>query len=166
MLEVEVKAPCRDLEEKLVELGAQRAGMENHEDVYFNPPWRDFRESDEALRIRRVNGRYLLTYKGPRIDSETKTREEIEIPTKPGIMEILDKLGFKEVGIVRKSRRIFKLRKFIVCLDRVEGLGEFIEVEAKEYEEKDRLFEFLEELGIDRRNSTTKSYLELLEGRG
>lgn len=165
MLEVEIKAPCKDLEKKLAKLGAKEVGTENHEDIYFNSPYRDFRESDEALRVRKVNGKYVLTYKGPRIDSETKTREEIEIPTEPEIIEILRNLGFKDAATVRKRRKIFKLKNLIVSLDQVENLGNFVEIESRHYKEKDKLFEILEELGIDRKNSTTKSYLELLEGK-
>jgi len=108
MLEVEIKAPCKDLEERLVELGAKKVGAEKHEDIYFNPPHRDFRESDRVLRVRRVDGRYFLTYKGPRIDSEMKIREEIEIPTELEIIEILRSLGFKDTAIVRKRRKIFR----------------------------------------------------------
>ena len=63
-----------------------------HEDTYFNMPegLRDFRRSDEALRIRkstefnRNNNRstketlYFLTYKGTKLNSQTKTRKELE----------------------------------------------------------------------------------------
>jgi len=45
----------------------------------------------------------------------------------------------------------------------VENLGNFIEIESRHYRERDKLFELLEELGIDREKSTTKSYVELLE---
>lgn len=165
MLEVEIKAPCGDIEGRLRGLGAGEAGTEDHEDVYFNSPWRDFRESDEALRVRRVNGRYRLTYKGPRIDTETKTREEIEIPTKPEIIEILRNLGFRDAATVRKKRRIYKLGDITVNLDQVENLGKFIEIESKNYQEKEKLFKTLERLGISRENSTTRSYLELLEDK-
>jgi len=163
MLEVEIKAPCRDLEERLIEMGAKRVGTEKHEDIYFNPTHRDFRESDEALRVRSVDGKYFLTYKGPRIDSEMKIREEIEIPTEPEIIEILRSLGFKDTAVVRKRRKIFRLKNLIVNLDRVENLGNFIEIESRDYRDRDKLFELLEELGIDREKSTTKSYVELLE---
>jgi adenylate cyclase class 2 len=165
MLEVEIKAQCGDLEGKLLEMGAEKIGEENHEDVYFNSPFRDFRKTDEALRVREADGKYLLTYKGPRTDPETKTREEIEIPTEKEIIEILKRLGFSRASLVRKSRKTFKLKNAIICLDDVENLGNFVEIESRNYGEKDKLFGILEELGIGRESSTTKSYLELLEGK-
>ena len=53
MIEVEVKARAReDTKERIAALGATPIGVENHLDLYFNSPLRDFKESDEALRIR------------------------------------------------------------------------------------------------------------------
>jgi adenylate cyclase class 2 len=48
-------------------------------DEYFNHPCRDFGQTDEAFRIRSCNGQTKLTYKGPRLDTVTKTREELEL---------------------------------------------------------------------------------------
>ena len=52
MIEVEVKARAReDTKERIAALGATPIGVENHLDLYFNSPLRDFK-SDEALRTR------------------------------------------------------------------------------------------------------------------
>ncbi len=48
-------------------------------DRYFAHPSRDFAATDEALRIRTSGECSWLTYKGPKIDSTTKTRREIDI---------------------------------------------------------------------------------------
>ena len=53
MIEVEVKARAeKDTQEKIKALGAKLLKVENHHDLYFNSPLRDFKVSDEALRIR------------------------------------------------------------------------------------------------------------------
>ncbi len=163
MLEVEVKAPCRDPGQKLLDLGAEKVGVVDQEDIYFNSPWRDFKKSDEALRVRKTSDGFFLTYKGPRFDSETKTREELEIPVGDQIIEVLKKIGFTEAAVVRKRRELFRLGEFTICVDIVEDLGEFIEIESKDYNKKDELFELLEKLGIKKEASITKSYVELLE---
>ena len=63
MIEVEVKARAgEDTAEKIVLLGAIPLAVENHRDLYFNSPLRDFRKSDEALRIRVKEGGARLTY--------------------------------------------------------------------------------------------------------
>ncbi len=163
MLEVEVKAQCKGPEAKLMSMGAKEKELQFQRDVYFNSPVRDFKKTDEAFRIRCLNGNYFLTYKGPRIDSDTKTREEIEVPADPGVQEILEKLGFMQAAIVEKTRKVFLFESFTICVDNVLGLGEFVVVETDDYAKKERLFEILEMLGVKREETITESYLELLE---
>ena len=81
--EVEQKFPVGDmasLESKLVELGAVISDPQQEKDLYYAHPARDFRTTDEALRIRRVGHASYITYKGPKVDQTTKTRREIELP--------------------------------------------------------------------------------------
>lgn len=85
MIEVEVKAKIdnfEDMREKLNNLGAVKTKEEFQEDIYFNSPIVDFAKTDEALRIRTTeqnNEKHIfITYKGAKIDSKSKTREEIE----------------------------------------------------------------------------------------
>lgn len=165
MLEVEVKAPCADVKPKLLALGAKKLRAEAQEDTYFNSPWRDFSKTDEALRVRRVGKRYFLTYKGPKIGSEIKMREEIELPVDAKIFDVLGKLGFKEAAVVRKRREMFSFENLLICLDCVEGLGDFIEIESKDAADKSRIFFLLKTLGIDKGACTRRSYLELLAER-
>jgi adenylate cyclase class 2 len=166
MLEVEVKAPCpQSVRKKLMSLGARKLKAESQTDTYFNSPWRDFRNTDEALRVRRVGKKYFLTYKGPKIGSEIKMREEIELPVGAKIFDVLGKLGFVEAAAVRKKRKIFSFENLLICLDCVEGLGNFIEIESKDAADKSRIFFLLKKLGIDKDACTRRSYLELLAER-
>ncbi|MGE5755954.1 MAG: class IV adenylate cyclase [Planctomycetaceae bacterium] len=141
--EVEVKYRTTDhaaLGERLIALGAVPGPEVVHEDTYLSHPARDFAQTNEALRLRRVGDANRITYKGPRRDGPTKTREEIEVPFGDGT-EALDQmrrlfanLGFRPVALIRKVRRPFHLvfqgRAIEVVLDVAEGLGEFAEVEA------------------------------------
>ncbi len=80
-------------------------------DRYFNHPARDFGVTDEALRLRSVNGQNWITYKGPKLDQTTKTRRELELPLADGeewpheYGELLAALGFRAVREVHKTRR-------------------------------------------------------------
>jgi adenylate cyclase class 2 len=165
MLEVEVKAPCAGIKPRLLALGANILRTESQEDTYFNSPWRDFSKTDEALRVRRVGKKYFLTYKGPKIGSEIKMREEIELPVDSKIFGVLEKLGFAEAAVVRKRREMFSVENLLICLDCVEGLGNFIEIESKDAADKSRIFFLLKKLGIDKDACTRRSYLELLAER-
>jgi adenylate cyclase class 2 len=142
MYEVELKFPLVDAEpvlKRLAALGARQAPVLNQVDRYFNHPSRNFAETDEALRIRDLGDRQELTYKGPILDSQTKTRHEIEVPLANGesrdkLAEVLRLLGFREVGAVQKVRQprhlVWMQRDFEIALDEVAGLGPFIELET------------------------------------
>ncbi len=165
MLEVEVKARIKDpseTETMLLAKGGVFIKEAVEEDLYFNHPSRDFALTDEALRLRQVESETYLTYKGPKIDKKTKTREEHQVRL-DGFQDacaILRSIGFRDVQMVRKRRRYYRLGDYEVCLDSVEGLGDFIEIEARDMYEPDRLLDMLGELGG--LGSETKSYLELI----
>lgn len=171
MLEIEVKVPAvdhADLRRRMILVGAIEVGEESHQDIYLNHPCRDFGETDEALRLRSVNGRTLLTYKGPKIDRRSKTREEIEVPVEEPekVISILRKLGFTEVATVRKRRSVYRCGDVTVALDRVEGLGDFVELEY----EGDDLEKGMERINavmysLNLKGNERRSYLELLIGK-
>ena len=141
--EVEVKYRGVDhdrLVRELTELGARAEGGVDQEDSYMNHPSRDFAVTNEAFRIRRIGDENRITYKGPKHDGPTKTREEIEIPFAAGpdrrgnLARLFENLGFKAVATIRKRRESFHLRfedhDLEIALDRAEGLGDFAEIEA------------------------------------
>jgi adenylate cyclase class 2 len=168
MLEVEVKARVRDVEalkKRLTQLGARYLGEEKQVDVYFNHPSRDFASRDEALRLRRAKGSCYLAYKGPKLDGVTKTRveHEVKVACYEEARRILESLGFTAVLEVNKTRRLYALGEYIIALDSVEGLGNFVEVEKKgsAYEPKE-LLGFLKRLGVAEEQAERRSYLELL----
>jgi adenylate cyclase class 2 len=81
---------------------------------------------------------------------------------------ILTSLGFSPIATVTKKRKNYRLGDFLIALDEVRNLGNFIEVEisaedAKKYEEKvESIFKFIEKLGLNRNSTIRKSYLELM----
>lgn len=168
MIEVEVKARApEDIEERIAALGAALLAVENHHDLYFNSPLRNFRLSDEALRIRIKEEGARLTYKGPKLDLATKSRLEmtVKIGDSGQMEQILSALGFVLSAEVKKQRRKYSWDGVIIALDMVEGLGYFVEAEAEgegSYEEqKRRVLSAMSELGLH--ESIRSSYLELLE---
>lgn len=141
--EVELKFPVADSSlavERLQSLGAIHRGSCRQRDTYFAHPQRSFAETNEALRLRQIDDENFITYKGPVIDRETKTRREIELSVQPGdsagrqFAELWEQLGFQPVQSVVKMRDSYQLnwqnRQCEVCVDRVEQLGTFMEVET------------------------------------
>jgi adenylate cyclase class 2 len=170
ILEIEIKSYCDDhgpVVARLEELGARTAGAVKEQDLYLNHPCRNFRDTDEALRLRRAGDRVILTYKGPKIGTAAKTRREDEVAVADfeKTLEILKQLGFVEFGSVIKERTTYRLGDAEFCMDTVEGLGRFVEIEMKgsdrERIEKE-LFRLAGELGLDR--FERRSYLELKYG--
>ena len=176
LLEVETKiiVPCRVLDsirERLGSLGFRFEWSGEERDVYFQHPCRDFSVTDEALRLREVVGEpgssYVLTWKGPKIgDPGVKAREEVNFRfDRDGdvLKSIFLKLSFTPVARIVKRRSIYSGLNVRVFLDRVEGLGCFVEVEALgEYSEAKTLVDrAVRSLELESYESTVKSYLEL-----
>lgn len=164
-MEVEAKFRLKPgVEEKIKEI-AKFVEEKDELDVYLNHPCRDFAKTDEALRIR-IEKKIKLTYKGPKVDSETKSREEVNVVVNSSdeTLKLFEFLGFKKFRTVRKRRKIFRLEKAIICVDSVEGLGDFIEIEVEGgLENKEEIFRIAEILGYSRAESIRLSYLEMLE---
>jgi len=129
----------RTLLERLAERGAEVGPPVEQADRYFAHPCRDFAQTDEALRIRTAGVRSFVTFKGPKLDTTTKTRREIELPLDSSdvdglkFAELLQSLGFQPVAVVRKRRRSFHVdvagRMVEGALDEVDGVGTFVELE-------------------------------------
>jgi adenylate cyclase class 2 len=195
MIEVEIKAKIKD-PEHIRNLFAKNKGVYKlsliHEDTYYNMPkgLRDFKQTDEALRIRKSvefkkdnkannsTTNYFITYKGKKVDNTTKTREEIEIQISEieGMKNLLSILGFREVFTVVKERDLYDFKfydkKIEALIDYVPILEQhFIEVELltesldNVEQNQEILFSFLNSFEIRREESIRKSYLELISDK-
>jgi adenylate cyclase class 2 len=178
LYEVEQKFPVgdmQDLEKRLIALGATIAEAQLEVDLYFAHPMRDFSKTDEALRIRRRGPKNFLTYKGPKIDTTTKTRKELDLILPPEEQSaliwqsLLEALGFTVVREVRKQRRKalvpWQGRQIECSLDQVEQLGSYCELELQTGQigleaAKACIAALAAELEL--KQSERRSYLELL----
>jgi adenylate cyclase, class 2 len=175
--EVEQKfavADLADLRHRLLQAGVQWKGNVSQADHYFAHPARDFAQTDEALRIRQSDNQTFVTYKGPKIDTTTKTRREIELPLPDGQtvadhwQRLLDALGFTPVACVRKQRQkgtlVWRQTTVDIALDDVDGVGQFVELEREADEEsldaaRQQILSLAEHLGLS--DAERRSYLEM-----
>ncbi len=163
------------LEDRIRQLGAEPSAPKEQRDAYFAHPVRDFAKTDEAFRIRSEGENNRLTYKGPKVDEETKTRQEVEVAFAAGaearrqMAGMLSTLGFREIMTVTKHRRSCRLdwegRPVEVMLDCVEPLGQFVELETISPESdwqsaRDSLKRLAAHLQLQ--TAERRSYLELL----
>jgi adenylate cyclase, class 2 len=159
-IEVELKfrlADVAELECQLARLGAKEGSLERHSDTYYRHPARDFAQTREALRIRRVvsqpapsgdaddhhrgeRSTTLVTYKGPPAAAEVKSRPELQWRLDPcdpdgaNLAQLLELLGFSQSLTVGKTRRSFALThsdlELTVTIDAADDLGMFTEIET------------------------------------
>ncbi len=176
MYEVELKcrADHESLRKKLDEVGADHVDSRTQNDTYYNAPHRNFADTDEALRIRYeqpADGKAVtkLTYKGPLVEQESKTREEHEtvVEDDQALTGILSGLGFEPAVRVEKNREFYTLDGYTITLDSVTDLGEFVEIEQEADEAeiepvRERAVDILSSLGLDPSEQIRTSYLGLL----
>jgi len=140
-LEAEVKLACGDLDR------IRKAGFDLRvvEPRHFEDNWlldsgdHTLLKQGAALRIRSVDGKGWLTYKGVvrDINSPVKVREEIEVETaEPDRMfQLFERLGFRRSFRYQKYRTGYLLivegHELKVVLDET-PMGDFIEIEGDE----------------------------------
>jgi adenylate cyclase class 2 len=137
----------------------------NQIDFYFEPVSKPFifldaegyKNANEWLRIR-VGDRNEICYKKWYRDKKTKKSlyaEEIETAIDNGekLIEILKRLEFRQIAVVKKHRESWKYKDFKFDCDKVNGLGFFVEIEFKGKINKpskgrEKIIKFLKELNI------------------
>ncbi|MFQ5822079.1 MAG: class IV adenylate cyclase [Candidatus Heimdallarchaeota archaeon] len=174
MIEIEVKVRVREperIKNCLDLLGYEFLKKEHQEDTYFKSSFRSFKETREILRVRKqIPGSDVVTFKRPKLRSEIKAREEIEvnIDNSSEVIKLLTALGYEPWITVEKEREIYRFDKFTISLDKVKDLGHFMEIEAKIEETQSKLeveqeiFNLLNRIGISKNLIAGRSYFELI----
>ncbi len=128
-LNVEVKARCLSPEAvlaRLRELGAVEQGVDHQVDTYF-------RARSGRLKLRTGNiENYLIHYERP--DSAGPKPSVVTLhPTRPADASALGEVltsALGELVVVGKQRHILWIGDVKFHVDRVQGLGSFVEIEA------------------------------------
>ena len=164
-IEVEIKVKIDNFEEiksKVAKISKLIKSIKQIDD-YYTPYHRDFYAKrphpTEWLRIRTNPDKVIFEYDqsiNQKEDGESDYVEEYEteILGEKEFRKTLEFLDFKKVVTVEKQREYWMCGKIEVALDKVKGLGDFIEAEAKgdfksEVEAKKECVKFLENLGIE-----------------
>jgi predicted adenylyl cyclase CyaB len=125
---IEVKARCRDLDaarEVSRELATTYLGVDRQVDTYFVT-----RSGRLKLRESSLSGGQLIPYLRPdQAGPKRSDYQVIPVPLPTQLKALLTELlGVHRV--VEKQREIFLVDNVRIHLDRVNGLGEFLELEA------------------------------------
>jgi adenylate cyclase class 2 len=116
-----------------------------------------------VLRIRRQNNKTLLTLKRSDAGNHlSKLEHELEISDEAQMDEIIKLLGFKIIADTTKSRRKCKINQYEICIDHVEELGDFLEIEEMTAGDpgqvQTEMLDFLSKLNIDVSNRMDVGY--------
>ncbi len=172
MREIEIKLKVNNfekLEKNLLEKGCFLSDpIIQHDVVYsLNNSTKEFEsagEKDVIIRLRYLKDKTVLTLKKQCSRELDNLEYETEVKEPDQMHKVLFILGWKPIVEVKKIRRKGKLGEYEICLDQVEKLGDFVELEklaaddVSPEEIREDLFKELETLGISRDNEETRGY--------
>lgn len=168
-VEIEVKLKVDSLvqvERKLTELGAEFVAEQLQSDSLLDDASTTLLSADRCLRLRRQvvgdSERNILTYKGSKEQSRFKRRQEIETEIKDAdsMRRLLSELGYEEMLVVEKKRRLWRLDCCEVALDDLPLLGYFVEIEGPNEKE---IADVQERLRLSDLPHIAKSYAHLIK---
>ncbi len=172
MWEIEVKVRAKNLEDiaqKLSEAGcALSAPLHQYDTIYSygesTSEWETSKEGHIVMRIRRENDRAEFNLKQQRSNELDNLEYETEVNDPQAMQKILLTLGYRPQVEVKKVRRKTKYGEYEICLDEVERLGAFVEIEklaeddADPKEAQEELMKTLESLGLKREDQEMRGY--------
>ena len=160
---IEIKARCADLaaaREVAQRVATARVGLDRQVDTYFRT-----RAGRLKLRESALSGGQLVPYLRP--DDEGPKRSDYQV------VPVSDAVGLKRIlgeilgvhAVVTKEREIFLCENVRIHLDRVEELGDFLELEAvtdgteaAETEGRRKVAWLMKELGVREGDLVAVSY--------
>lgn len=176
--EIEIKLKVENLdglERKLTQAGCVFAEPISQFDVIYSNdgdsgvrPNGKAEEGHLAIRIRREGDIAKFTLKQQKSNEMDNLEYETKVDDAEAIHKILEALNWKPQLEVKKVRKKGMLGEYEICLDRVEGLGEYLEIEkmtndnANPEEVRKELFSAIKPFGLTEADEETRGYDTLI----
>jgi predicted adenylyl cyclase CyaB len=163
---VEIKARVND-RERLAQLAASLSGgppvVLRQEDTFFRIP-------AGRLKLRKLGPAHgeLIFYRRPDQPGPKSAEYSISVTTEPDTLRDVLGAALGVIGLVRKERRLYLVDRTRIHLDRVDGLGDFVELEVvlrpgqSEEEGRATAAELMRRLEINPADLIAGAYLDLL----
>lgn len=160
MREIEVKYHVDDLEALLVALkdrGIELSDPICQDDQAYAPDGWQFGDSKlgvSFVRLRTVDGRHYFALKQPGENAQACLEHETEVADRAAMHGAILHMGYHSTVRVAKTRRTAMLEHCSLCVDDVDGVGGFVELERMVPEDapaeviQAELASFVESLGI------------------
>lgn len=134
--EIEVKAYLKDKElvlKSLIELGAILGDVIHQDGTEYakvGGTLEEYLSNNHFVRVRTENGIHKFTVKDPsRVFSLSKIEHETKIEDRVAVENALKLMGYLPILRINKKRQIAKYKDYEICIDEVDELGSFIEIE-------------------------------------
>ena len=171
-IEIEVKAKIKyfgQIKNKLKEMGCVLFEPIVQDDYIYNKKGIDLYkgyDGSPVLRVRVQGKKILFTLKKNRSNELDCIEKELEISNKETMEDIFELLDYEKTVEVHKKRIKTNYKDYEICLDEVEELGSYIEVEKMSDEDGEKvqseLFDFLQTLGISKEDRVFNGYDTLI----
>lgn len=169
MVEIEVKIQIDEnpdaAVEKILKCGAFLVKNRYFEEnTLYDFPSRILTQKKQAVRVRTIEKKTYLTFKGsPQKSRRFKIREEYETEVKKAgqIKKILKSLGLSPSFSYSKYRRVFLHKKLKIFVDETQA-GNFLEFEG----ERSDIVSFARSMGYSNSSFITKDYVTILSTAG
>lgn len=170
--EIEIKVRLQDKSATLAALAGLGVDLsepkKQHDVVYAWPGVKDNAPGSVWLRIRTENDKiHTFTLKKQHIGSLDSIEHETNVEDPKELGSIITEMGYELYSDLTKIRQKGKHGDIEVCVDEVPGLGSFIEAELIMEHDSDhdevvkQLWDFMEELGLDKKDEEHKGYDEM-----
>jgi len=136
------------------------------EDTFFYSP-----SGRLKLRIHSPDRGELIYYQRPDQNGPKESNYIISSTTEPHSLKEVLTSAYGVRGVIQKQRELYRVGQTRIHLDRVEGLGEFLELEfvmqkgQTDAEGMETLEHLMDELGIERKDLINCAYIDLLSQR-
>lgn len=140
---------------------------ENQIDIYYNLPHRNFLKKkpvNEWLRLRKSDKSCSINYKNYYDNQPICDEYEEEINGIENVEDIFSAIGIQEMIRVNKNRKIRKYKGYTICIDSVDELWDFIEIETiRDWDEdfdniKQELYKLKEALKVKSNGENNTGY--------
>ncbi len=172
MREIEIKVKVKnagEVQKQLEERGCVLSDPISQHDVTYSKggstkEWQSAKEGDVILRIRYLKNGAEFNLKQQRSSEMDNIEYETEIKNPEAMHKMLLVLGYTPEVEVKKMRRKGRIGEYEVCLDEVEKLGSYMEIETLTQDDADpqkvreELFAVLESLGLSREDEEIRGY--------
>jgi predicted adenylyl cyclase CyaB len=165
MIETEVKIRIKDIDSAVKRIIQQGARLEKEryleENTLYDFPSQLLYKKRQALRLRKINKKTFLTFKGAPLKSRKfKIREEYETEVKNEreFKKILKSVGLSPTFQYKKYRRVFRKKRLKICLDETPA-GNFLELEG----EREDIVKTAKALGFSKKEFIKSDYIQLIK---